>query len=298
MQRIELTVDVHRENGDNIDIQNGNMYFLRELYGLPFRNENGNIIHLASISMVQNNPRYFINANHNTTNPVLVDISVNLLDETLRSLTVFKSQLPDINFNESIHEEQNVIDDRELDRRSLEYAITSIWSSFSSDMIYEVLDNDIMDIIHHHPYVNVAYDEYMIQYMEEMEDEDEDERLRYIHPLLFPKIFELVFTNNQIPKTPLERLISVDGYNDEITKHNLQYLHDDRTNLYIYRRFSDMSSIINKLHNTKKLNRENLNRKNLNLKNLEKIISRLRAQKRSKSGRIRDYKHRRPILVY
>lgn len=298
MQRIELTVDVDEDYGDNIDIQNGNMYFLRELYGLPFRNENGNIINLASVSMVKNNPRYFINANHNTTNPVLVDISVNLLDETLRSLTVFKSQLPDINFNESIHEEQNVIDDRELDRRSLEYAITSIWSSFSSDMIYEVLDNDIMDIIHHHPYVNVAYDEYMIQYMEEMEDEDEDERLRYIHPLLFPKIFELVFTNNQIPKTPFERLISVDGYNDEITKHNLQYLHDGGTNLYIYRRFPDITSIINKLHNTKKLNQENLNRKNLNLKNLKRIISRLRAQKRSKSGRIRDYKHRPPISVY
>jgi hypothetical protein len=214
MPRIELTVDVHEENGDNIDIQNGNMYFLRELYGLPFRNENGNIINLASISMVQNNtdnnPLYFINANHNTTNPVLVDISENLLDETLFFLTGFKSQFPDINFYESIHEEQNVTDDRELDRRSLEYAIRSIWFSFSSDMIYECLDNDILDI-QYHPYVNVAYDEYMIHYMEEMEDEDEDRRLRYIHPLLFPKIFELVFTNNQIPKLHLNTIFLLLG---------------------------------------------------------------------------------------
>ena len=140
MLRIELFVDVHEENGDNIDIQNGNMYFLRELYGLPFRNENGNIIHLASISMAQNNtdnnPLYFINANHNTTNPVLVDISEDLIDETLLSLRLFKSLFPNIDFYESIHEEENVRDDRELDRRSLEYAIRSIWFSFSSDIIY------------------------------------------------------------------------------------------------------------------------------------------------------------------
>ena len=165
-------------------------------------------------------------------------------------------------------------------------------------MIYEGLDNDILDI-QCHSYVNAAYDEYMIHYMKEMEDEDEDEDepLQYIHPLLFPKIFELVFTNNQIPKTPFELDISVDGYNEEITIHNLEYLNDGETNLYIYRQFPDMSNIINKLHNTKKMNRENLHRKNINLKNLERIISRLRAQKRSKPGRIRNYKHRLPISV-
>lgn len=114
---------------------------------------------------------------------------------------------------------------RVLNIESLIRAIKSIWYTFNSDLILN--EDNIEDP---HPYVNLAYEDYMELY------EENNNNLSYIHPLLFPKIFQLVFINNQIPKTRYELNNPVNiNYNDRITINNIGYINNIDTILYIYR---------------------------------------------------------------
>ena len=127
-----------------------------------------------------------------------------------------------------------------LDYASLIIAIQCIWLEFRSDRICQDLRHDRVNTndINSHKYVNAAYNRYKFIY-----DNSSQHQFCYIHPLLFPKIFQLVFPDNQILKSTDENNIPVDNYNEAITTHNLEYIQNPNTVLYIYR--NPINQIIN-----------------------------------------------------
>ena len=53
--------------------------------------------------------------------------------------------------------------------------------------------------------------------------------IRYIHPLLFPKIFSYAFLCNQVPKSSDETDIPEENYNTTITQNNRLYIQNQNT---------------------------------------------------------------------
>ena len=82
--------------------------------------------------------------------------------------------------------------------------------------------------------------------------------LCYIHPLLFPRIFRLVFTQNQVPLSPYESNIPRNTYNETILHHNLQYIQNQSTILYINRFTVDLPIIGTQAIQNALRNRENI----------------------------------------
>ena len=228
MPILHLMVDSGGNADDDINIQNGNMYFLKQIYNLPFQNWIHQAINVNNITMIPNvlhgtYQTYFNNLNNNTTDQIRVNIPLQYLNNTIAQL---------VNFSQNVGE-GDIIDPNELNVHSLKKAIEVIWFTFSSNRIYENIYNTIVNTNHPNSrsYVNIAYDDYMDFY----NDQDENEDLCYIHPLLFPKIFQLVFPENNIPMSTYEKTIPVNNYNETITTHNLQYIQNPNTILCIYR---------------------------------------------------------------
>ena len=219
-----------------VNEQAGNIYFLQQLYGLPFLNQNNIPINANSIALHFNYIalEYFFNPGNQNITPVLgVDnIDEETLVNTIQQLDTFKQSLPNVNFFQIVG--QQTMDVEPLNSASLELAIQCIWFEFRSDRICQDSKHNRVntnDDINSHKYVNAAYNRYKLLY-----DQYQDQhQVCYIHPLLFPKIFELVFPNNYIPQSTYEKNIPVDNYNQTITTHNLNYIQDQNTVLYIYR---------------------------------------------------------------
>ena len=240
MPRLELRVESGENAHNSIDTQNGNIFWLRNIFGLNFRNENNIII--GSINDIQMNVDlngiHFTNPNDTTTSVLYVEISEPnmqvLTNEVNNIKQEFQHRHPTINFSKIVGEE--TIDDRPLNAASLLKVIESIWFHFKSDRIYDdIFGNRVnSDDPNSHHYVNAAYDGYMHLYRD-YEGQQQNNPLCYIHPLLFPRIFRLVFTQNHIPLSSYESNISRDTYNTTILEHNLNYIQNQNTILYIYR---------------------------------------------------------------
>ena len=251
-------IDLHIENPESVNNVNmeenffgqtvtvneqaGNIYFLQLLYGLPFLNADNITIDANSIGLHMNfnSNDYFFNPNNQNITPVLrVDnIDEQTLGNTIQQLNTFKQSLPGVNFFQI---GQQTMASEPLDYASLILAIQCIWGEFRSDRICQDLKHDRVntnDDINSHKYVNAAYNRYKYIY-----DHSSQHQVRYIHPLLFPKIFQLVFPDNYIPQSTDEHDIDIGNYNQSITAHNLQYIQNPNTVLYIYR--DPLTQIIN-----------------------------------------------------
>ena len=210
------------------------IYYLKKPFGSNIINQHNQVIDVDAISNIHN-------PNDNTTRNLHVFISDELVNHTIASLQHFITSLHNfnqeygkvVNFYQIVGE--STVDDRVLNPPSLRRAIYCLWFNFNSDLVHENESQNIINSNHtsSHNYINRAYDDYMQFYVEDVDDKIDD--LCYIHPLLFPKIFDMVFRNNQVPMSEFENGINLLEYNDEITKHNLEYLDDQKTVLYIYR---------------------------------------------------------------
>lgn len=231
-----------------VNEQAGNIYFLQQLYGLPFLNQNNIPINANSIALHFNYIalEYFFNpGNQNITPGLGVDIiDEQTLGNTIAELNAFKAshqaEHPDVNLFQIVGQE--TMDVEPLNSASLILAIQCIWFEFRSDRICQDSKHERVntnDDINSHKYVNAAYNRYKLLY-----DQYQDQhQVCYIHPLLFPKIFQLVFPDNYIPKSTDENDINIGNYNQSITTHNLNYIQDPNTVLYIYR--NPLTQIIN-----------------------------------------------------
>ena len=251
MPRLELRVESGENAHNSIDTQNGNMCFLQKIHGLPFYNNNNDTIderHIQGIPDIDSNGaqlNYFMNNNNTTTPVVHVDITDDLLNNIITQLNEFKGTLED-EFEEISHivnvsriVGESTLDNRELNPASLLKAIESIWLNFKSDRIYQDIHHDRVNSNQEnqpdsHHYVNAAYDGYM-QHYRQSGGPLSNNQLHYIHPLLFPKIFQLVFPDNEIPRSTFQNTIAANNYNQSITAHNVGYIEDRNTTLYIYK---------------------------------------------------------------
>ena len=241
MPRLELRVESGENAHNSIDTQNGNMFFLQKIYGLPFYNNNNHTIderYIQGIPDVEVQLNYFMNRTNTTTQVVHVDITDDLLNNIITQLNEFKATLEDEMFFFNIVGE-STLDNRELNPASLLKAIESIWFNFKSDRISQDIHHDRVNSNQEnqpdsHRYVNAAYDGYM-QHYRQSGGPLSNNPLCYIHPLLFPKIFQLVFPDNAIPRSRFQNTIAANNYNQSITAHNLGYIEDRNTTLYIYK---------------------------------------------------------------
>ena len=252
-------IDLHIENPDSVNNVNmeenffgqtvtvneqaGNIYFLQLLYGLPFLNADNIPINANSIELHMNfsSNDYFFNPGNQNISPVLrVDnIDEETLGNTIQQLNTFKQSIPGVNFFQIVGQQTTVSEP--LDSASLILAIQCIWGEFRSDRICQDLKHERVntnDDINSHKYVNAAYNRYKYVY-----DHSSQHQVCYIHPLLFPKIFQLVFPDNDIPKSTDEHDIDIGNYNQSITAHNVDYIQNPNTVLYIYR--DPLTQIIN-----------------------------------------------------
>lgn len=145
----------------------------------------------------------------------------------------------------------------DLNIESLSTIIETIWMNFMGDFIVEDFDINLFD------YVD-AIDR---NYNNDIRYTNND--FVYVHPLLFPKIFELVFIVNRIPFSIQENYIltelnlsninisNYERYNYEVEKHNvLKYFRINNeepvpTNkLYIYRNRGIINNEISRKRNT------------------------------------------------
>jgi hypothetical protein len=241
MQKLDLNVGSGGNANDDKDLQNSNIYYLKKPFGsLDIINQNNQVIDVDAISNSHDDGQ-FHNPNDNTTTILHVVISDQLVNHTIALLQHFITSLHNfnqeygkvVNFYQIVGE--STVDDRVLNPPSLRRAIYCLWFNFNSDLVNENVSQNIINSNHNssHNYINSAYEDYIKFYVEDVDDKFEN--LCYIHPLLFPKIFDMVFTNNQVPMSEFENGIHLSEYNDEITKHNLEYLDDQKTVLYIYR---------------------------------------------------------------
>ena len=243
MPLIELKV----ENGENahnsIDTQNGNIFWLRYFFGVPFRNEHGERIDESVIqkrdNVVPNGEQlnYFTNPEDSTTSELHVAVGGSTISAAIDELNTFKETNANVNFSQIVGEE--TIDNRALNCASIIKAIELIWFNFKSNRIYEDMQNDRVNSIlenqpNSHHYVNAAYDGYMQLYRGYI-GQQQNNPLCYIHPLLFPRIFLYAFAYNQVPKSSFETDIHQEFYNRIITQQNLLYVQNQNTTLYIYR---------------------------------------------------------------
>ena len=242
MPLIELKV----ENGENahnsIDTQNGNIFWLRNIFGKLFFNQNLEIIDETLIQKRDVDPNgeqlsYFTTPQNITTSELRVIIPELTILTVINQLNNFKQTLVNVNFSQIVGEE--TIDDRELNPRSLIKAVEYIWFNFKSNRIYEDMHYDRVNsnLPNSHHYINAAYDHYMELYRASKDffTGNVENPIRYIHPLLFPKIFSFAFLNNQVPKSSFETDIPEDSYNATIDQQNLLYVQNQNTILYIYR---------------------------------------------------------------
>ena len=240
MPLIELKV----ENGENahnsIDTQNGNIFWLRYIFELPFRNEHSEIIDETLIQKRDNvdsngeQLNYFTNPEEDTTSELHVALSESRILLVINQLNTFKQGLANVNCSQIVGE--GTIDKRDLNPRSLIKAVELIWFNFKSNRIYEDMHHDRVNSNHpdSHHYVNAAYDGYM-QLYRGYKGKQKNNPLCYIHPLLFPRIFSYVFAYNQVPKSSYESDIPEEDYNTIITQYNRLYIQNQNTTLYIYR---------------------------------------------------------------
>ena len=251
MPQLQLRVESGENAHNSIDTQNGNIYWLRNIFGCPFRNQNDEIIDETVIQKRDNvDPNgeqliYFTNPEEDTTSELRVIIPDSAIGSVINKLNSFKQTLVDVNFSKIVGEE--TIDDRELNSVSIIKAVELIWFNFKSNRIYEDMHYNRVnsnDSNSHH-YVNAAYDDYMRFYRlsAEMSTSNVEDPLCYIHPLLFPKIYSEAFLNNQVPKSSLETNIPEENYNTTITQNNRLYIQNQNTTLYIYRH--PINTIIN-----------------------------------------------------
>lgn len=168
-----------------------------------------------------------------------VSIPRSTLNETINQLNQYKDFLVS---HYNIPEGEINPTGENLNIESLCVIIKTIWTNFMGDFIVEDFDINLFD------YVDAIYRNYNndIRYT--------NNHFVYVHPLFFPKIFELVFTENRIPFSIQENNILTElnlsnvnisdytRYNQEVEKHNvLKYFRINNeepvpTNkLYIYR---------------------------------------------------------------
>ena len=243
MPRLELRVESGENAHNSIDTQNGNIFWLRSILDLNFRNENDSIIHNMHAIQVNTNPNqapltHFTNPNDTTTSVLYVEIAGTYIQFITNQLNTLKQEFqhrhPTINFSKIVGEE--TIDERPLNAASLLKVIESIWFNFRSNRIYQDVPGNRVNSNHpnSHHYVNAAYDGYM-QLYRDYAGQQQNNPLCYIHPLLFPRIFRVVFRQNQIPLSPYESNIDRNTYNGTILEHNLHYIQNQNTILYINR---------------------------------------------------------------
>ena len=132
MPRLELRVESGENAHNSIDTQNGNLFWLRNIFHLNFRNENDSIIHNIQdiqINFVDPNGIHFTNPNGTTTSVLYVDITEESIEYLTKELNVIKQQYredyPNIKFSQIVGEE--TIDNRPLNAASLLKVIESIW---------------------------------------------------------------------------------------------------------------------------------------------------------------------------
>ena len=243
MPRLELRVESGENAHNSIDTQNGNIFWLRNILDLNFRNENDSIIHNIHAIQRNTNPNqapwtHFTNPNDTTTSVLYVEISGTYIQAITNQLNTLKQEFqhrhPTINFSKIVGEE--TIDDRPLNAASLLKVIESIWFKFKSNRIYQDVSGNRVNSNHpnSHHYVNAAYDGYM-QLYRDYAGQQQNNPLCYIHPLLFPRIFFYAFAYNHIPKSSYETDIAIEYYNTIITQNNRLYVQNQNTTLYIYR---------------------------------------------------------------
>ena len=244
MPRLELRVESGENAHNSIDTQNGNMFFLQKIHELPFCNTDGSTIDERHIQGIPDSNgaqlNHFMNNNNTTTPVVHVDITDDLLNNIITQLNEFQvtfEAVDEMFFFNIVGE--HTLDNRELNPASLLKAIESIWFNFKSDRISQDIDHDRVNSNQEnqpdsHRYVNAAYDGYM-QHYRQSGGPLSNNPLHYIHPLLFPKIFQLVFPDNEIPSSTFQTTIAANNYNQSITAHNLGYIEDRNTTLYIYK---------------------------------------------------------------
>ena len=243
MPRLELRVESGENAHNSIDTQNGNIFWLRNIFDFVFQNENNDILHNIHAIQVNTDPTqepstHFTNPNDTTTSVLYVEIPEAVMqvrtDELNNIKQRFEYKFPNIKFSQIVGEE--TIDSRPLNDASLSKVIESIWFNFRSNRIYQDVSGNRVnsDLPNSHHYVNAAYDGYM-QLYRNFEGQQQNNPLCYIHPLLFPSIFRVVFRQNQVPLSPYESNISRDSYNGTIFHHNLKYIQNQNTILCIYR---------------------------------------------------------------
>ena len=251
MPQLKLKVENGQNAHNSIDTQNGNIFWLRNIFGCLFRNQNNEIIDETLIQKRDNvDPNgeqlnYFTNPEEDTTSELRVNLPDIAIGSVINKLNSFKQTLENVNFSQIVGEE--TIDDRELNSVSIIKAVEYIWFNFKSNRIYEDMHYDRVNsnLPNSHQYVNAAYDDYMGLYRASKDffTGNVENPLCYIHPLLFPKIYSEAFLNNRVPKSSLETDIPEENYNTKITQNNRLYIQNQNTTLYIYRH--PINTIIN-----------------------------------------------------
>ena len=178
------------------------------------------------------------------------------------------------NNNQDNNNNENEKDDnRPLNIDSLVKAIQCIWTMFPSRTEKTIVNQR---------YVNDTSWHYL-----ELYDHEKDQFgicgkvRRFINPLLFPKIYELVFTKNKIPFSKEEiNFLSSKNYNHKVSQHNKDFNEDepdDPLQLFIYRNKKEINKMKEKRKKTKKEPTTNLNHKEINeiIENLSAIKEKL-----------------------
>ena len=199
--------------------------------------------------------------NNDKDDTLSIEVPRKKLKDTLKKLNrfkeTFKRDFPNVNIDYIKKEEddnEDEDDNRPLNIDSLIHVIQSIWRMFPSKNEKKMKKEQ---------YINDA----CIDYMELYEYEKDQYGIcnntrRYINPLLFPKIFELVFPKNEIPFSRKEiNFLSSDDYNKKVSLHNKDFDDDDPESLrlFIYR-------------NTNQINKIKEKRRKVDIKEINKII--------------------------
>jgi len=240
---MSATIEILLEPIKNRNTIRGNITFLGSPYEVKtFINQNNETIAYAGYeNEADSNNETIINDEDDS---LVIEVPRDKLQDTLKKLNRFKEKFkrdfPGINLDyikSEVNEDEDN-DDRPLNIDSLVYAIQSIWEMFPSKNVKKIKEEQ---------YVNDAY----IHYVELYEDEKDkywisNKTRRYINPLLFPKIFELVFPKNEIPFSRKEiNFLSSDDYNHRVSLHNKDFDEDDPESLrlFIYRNTNQINKI-------------------------------------------------------
>ena len=244
------TIEISLETTTWKNTINGNIDYLGTPYGtkISINENNETVAYEGNEEEADTNNETIVDDNY-----LLVKISKKDLENTLTKLNNFKKKFkkdfPNVNIDYiKYSNDDSEEDNRPLDINSLVYAIESIWTTFPSKKRNNMKKEK---------YVNDAYTFYNFLYEYEIEENGiSNETRRFINPLLFPKIFQLVFVNHKIPLCRKEiNFLSSGNYNKKVSLHNKDFDNGNPKSLrlFIYRNENQIKGKVD--NKSKKINK-------------------------------------------